>query len=159
MKYMEFLTYLRDTFKNPPINTFLIIEHLNILLRGSDHFNDAISGKIYKIDPHTNENKHYKIVVNLNHSRERQRFTIAHEIAHYILHRDQIGNGIVDDALYSSILSNEIEKEANEFATEILMPMRLLTNSIREHGIDPKKLAEEYFVSETAMAIRLGYIT
>ena len=51
MKYMEFLTYLRDTFKNPPINTFLIIEHLNILLRGSDHFNDAISGKIYKMCP------------------------------------------------------------------------------------------------------------
>jgi Zn-dependent peptidase ImmA (M78 family) len=34
------------------------------------------------------------------HHPNRQRFTLAHEIAHYVLHRDLVENGIVDDTMY-----------------------------------------------------------
>ena len=40
----------------------------------------------------------YVITVNSKHGGTRKRFTVAHEIAHYVLHRDLIGDGIVDDA-------------------------------------------------------------
>src|SRR5690606_24871421 len=38
----------------------------------------------------------YVIKVNRFEPKERQRFTIAHEIAHYLLHRDKIQAGVVD---------------------------------------------------------------
>ena len=45
----------------------------------------------------------YAIFVNKgDRYKTRQRFTIAHKIAHFILHREAIGDGIVDDALYRS---------------------------------------------------------
>lgn len=47
----------------------------------------------------------YYIKVNGAHSPYRKRFTLAHEIAHHLLHRDQIGDGIEDNALYRSRLS------------------------------------------------------
>ncbi|MCY4459266.1 MAG: ImmA/IrrE family metallo-endopeptidase, partial [Albidovulum sp.] len=49
------------------------------------------------------ENNIYLIRVNRFDSRERQRFTIAHELAHYLLHREIIDsspNGIRDNVLY-----------------------------------------------------------
>lgn len=42
----------------------------------------------------------YEITYNSAHPRTRQRFIIGHEIAHYVLHRDKIGDVIVADGLY-----------------------------------------------------------
>ncbi len=64
----------------------------------------------------------YVIRVNSHDVRARQRFTIAHEVAHYLLHRHLIGDGIIDNALYRSSLPSKIESEANELAAQILMP-------------------------------------
>lgn len=46
----------------------------------------------------------YHIDINAAHSLNRKRFTLAHEIAHYLLHRDLIGDGIEDNGLYRSRL-------------------------------------------------------
>ena len=51
----------------------------------------------------------YIIKVNRHDSVGRQRFTVAHEIAHFLLHREHIGTGISDDALYRSNQSDQIE--------------------------------------------------
>ena len=67
----------------------------------------------------------YVCFVNNTHSTERQRFTIAHEIAHFILHRDYIGDGITDNGLLRSNLSSEIEIAANRLAADIIMPWHL----------------------------------
>ena len=62
-----------------------------------------ISGQIM---PSTDAPSGFEIKLNRYDSPERQRFTLAHEIAHYLLHRDSIGNGVFDNVLYRSNLSS-----------------------------------------------------
>lgn len=101
------------------------------------------------------------ISINRHDSPRRQRFTVAHELAHFLLHRDQIGSGIKDDALYRSGLSDTREAEANRLAAEILMPIGLVHKMLQERGGIPTEdvvagLAVEFGVSDAAMRIRLG---
>lgn len=103
----------------------------------------------------------YTISVNRHDSPRRQRFTVAHEIAHYLLHRDQIGNGISDDALYRSSLSDWREAQANRLAADILIPRDQVDRKIRDlpkmsQDDLVRTLAEDFEVSEVAMKIRLG---
>ena len=101
------------------------------------------------------------IKVNRFEPKERQRFTIAHEIAHYLLHRDRISAGVVDSVLYRSKLSSRLEAEANKLAADIIMPMRQVQEKI---ALTPNKpsddlvssLAETFKVSKQAMSIRTG---
>src|SRR5262245_42961863 len=69
------------------------------------------------------------IGVNSLHSLNRQRFTIAHEIAHLCLHRDHITNAVhVDKDFRVSVLKRDgasaagtekLEIEANQFAAAL----------------------------------------
>lgn len=103
----------------------------------------------------------FVVKVNRHDSEARQRFTVAHEVAHFLLHRHLIGNGITDDALYRSPLSDAIEAEANRLAADILMPETLLRVELqlaREQRVENilEHMAEMFGVSEAAMKIRLG---
>lgn len=103
----------------------------------------------------------FVIRVNRHDPLKRQRFTVAHEIAHYLLHRDEIGDGIEDDVLYRSDLSDLREQQANRLAADILMPRSLLADekeAANEKGVGDivLYLAERFAVSEAAMRIRLG---
>ena len=110
-----------------------------------------ISGKIVK------EGDNYVIYYNDSHPLTRQRFTMAHEFAHLLLHKDCIGDGIEDDALYrSTAISSKKEEEANELAAEILMPWHLIVKAQDEGIVSIIKLAERLQVSRHALAIRLG---
>lgn len=97
----------------------------------------------------------------------RQRFTIAHEIGHYELHR--VGNEIFVDnhfkALFrdkkSSTGEEQREREANAFAAAILMPKDKLEEKIKEMDFDLgdetaiKELAKIFEVSIQAMSFRI----
>lgn len=103
----------------------------------------------------------YVIRVNKKDSSRRQRFTVAHEIGHYLLHREAIGNGITDDVLYRSTLSDAREAQANRIAADLLMPDHLVSDWLekaKKLDIDDKVgfLADKFNVSEAAMKIRLG---
>lgn len=103
----------------------------------------------------------FVIRVNRHDPAKRQRFTVAHELAHFILHRDDIGEGIKDDVLYRSSLSDRREAQANRLAADILMPESLLDDAheaAEEKGVGDIALflAEEFAVSEAAMRIKLG---
>lgn len=97
-----------------------------------------------------------EITVNASHSETRQRFTIAHELAHYILHRDLIGDGITDDALYrSSSVGDANERQANRFAASLLMPKRLVCE-MWEQGVRlPNALSVRFNVSPAVAEIRI----
>lgn len=101
------------------------------------------------------------IRVNRHDVKERQRFTLAHEIAHFLLHRDRIGDGITDDILYRSRLSDFLEVQANRLAADIIMPCHLVQaeleayQDLREEE-KFEKLATLAEVSITAIKIRLG---
>lgn len=107
------------------------------------------------------EGKTFVIKVNKFDSRERQRFTVAHEVSHYLLHRNSIRNGVVDSVMYRSLLTSRKEVEANQLAAELLMPYTLMLNEMKlvEWRIDEvlvSELAKKFFVSFQAMSIRLG---
>jgi predicted transcriptional regulator len=103
----------------------------------------------------------YVIKINRHDSLGRQRFTVAHEIAHFLLHRELIGTGIEDDALYRSNQSDQIEWEANRLAADIVMPTKAIQQAIataEKLGITNYRdeLADRFQVSRAAMAIKLG---
>jgi Zn-dependent peptidase ImmA (M78 family) len=108
-----------------------------------------ISGKIERDD------YGYKITINSADPYVRQRFTLAHEIGHYILHRDLIGDGIVDDAMYRSKLDSYLETQANQYAAFVLMPPALFKNFAGELQNNPVDLAKIFNVSRQAAEFRL----
>ncbi len=71
-----------------------------------------------------------RIVVNKDDSPNRQRFTIAHELGHYIMHQDYVK----DESKYNVLLRVPLrdkgytseEQEANCFAANLLVPKELL---------------------------------
>jgi Zn-dependent peptidase ImmA (M78 family) len=116
---------------------------------------EGVSGKLF-FDDHLG----YVAHVNRAEDFDRQRFTAAHQIAHFILHRNEIvGDGIVDDVLYRSKLTAADEAEANTLAAEILMPWDLIDKLTKKGVRDIGKLAEALQVSRTALAVRLGMPT
>jgi Zn-dependent peptidase ImmA (M78 family) len=102
-----------------------------------------------------------------NHPR-RQRFTIAHEMGHFLLHE---GRPLLVDSTVrvnkrdglSSMATNREEIEANSFAAHLLMPSESVYAAVAEAsaGIsrDPEELvvalARRFEVSEQAMSFRL----
>jgi Zn-dependent peptidase ImmA (M78 family) len=97
----------------------------------------------------------------------RQRFTVAHEIAHHELHG---GNTYVDRGQYivqfrdaSSGSGTKIEeREANQFAAALLMPAQWVRHAFLEQPFDLtddeglRSLARRFLVSTQAMSYRLG---
>ncbi|MEA3052457.1 MAG: hypothetical protein QOG72_1360 [Sphingomonadales bacterium] len=105
----------------------------------------------------------FVIRINRHDPSKRQRFTVAHELAHFLLHSDQINTGISDDVLYRSSLSDQREAQANRLAADILMPDDLVLASVeeaREIGVGDLVLylAEQFSTSEGAMRIKLDQL-
>jgi hypothetical protein len=103
----------------------------------------------------------FQIKVNKYEVPERQRFTVAHETAHYLLHRGDIGAGVVDSIMYRSSLTSRKETEANRLAAEIIMPANEVTKELRRlGGVRTDSVVEElaaiFRVSVPAMKVRLG---
>jgi hypothetical protein len=99
----------------------------------------------------------FSIWINSSDHPNRQRFTHAHELAHFILHRDLIEGGVVDDTMYRSSLSSYYEVQANKMAADILMPIRLV-KIWRQREPNVGVLANTFKVSQEAMRIRLDSI-
>jgi Zn-dependent peptidase ImmA (M78 family) len=77
-------------------------------------------------------------------------------LSHFLLHRNYISNGVLDDVLYrSEHLNGAQETEANRFAADILMPYSLL-QSAAGSALNVDDLAKTFEVSPQAMSIRLG---
>jgi Zn-dependent peptidase ImmA (M78 family) len=104
---------------------------------------------------------------NIDHSEVRYRFSIAHEIGHFMLH--QTRGPIFIDKSYTIYLRDENsssgehrqEIQANQFAAALLMPEPLIRDALASHGIDLADgtalftLAERFNVSAQAMTFRL----
>jgi Zn-dependent peptidase ImmA (M78 family) len=117
-----------------------------------------------------NDGKQAYICTQKNDSEVRRRFTIAHEIGHYLLgHQFQAGEHVhVDKGHFisqrgprSSAGIDPMEIEANQFAASLLMPIRLIRQQVAELGAplldsNVSQLAKKFKVSEQAMTIRLS---
>lgn len=95
------------------------------------------------------------IAINKNHSPVRQRFTAAHELGHFLLGHgmeDVTDDREVDESFEKPDLK---EREANLFASALLMPADRVKEAIKKEGLDIDKLASIFGVSKQAMTIRL----
>lgn len=151
MTLVEIEKIVQKYQKKPPIRVFDLARALGIKVFKAHDWENDVSGLIKK-----KWDGNYVIMTNAKHPTVRRRFTVAHEIAHFALHRDLVGDGIADDALYRSGLGGSIERQANNYAANLLMPWHLITSEL-EKGINSiEELAEKFKVSKTAMSIRLG---
>ena len=136
-----------------PLNNLLDI--LDIELE-EKKLNNEQSGYItYKDDK-------WIIGVNEDHHINRQRFTIAHEIGHYILHNRHIMDSKImeDTILFRNDDTNELEISANNFASMLLMPEDEFNKQIDQGNDSVESLAEYFGVSTLAIQYRakdLGY--
>lgn len=127
---------------------------------------DDLSGFLYR----NRKRKTAIIGVNATHHPNRQHFTVAHELGHFLLHDF---DDVHVDRQFKVWLRNEEssqgvdveEKEANLFAAELLMPASFLKEDVKEIGVvdldDERavaKLARRYGVSTQAMTFRLAYL-
>lgn len=108
------------------------------------------------------------IGVNVNHHEHRKRFTIAHEIAHFMLHG---GEAYIDRPLHIDLRAadsgsgtQQEETEANQFAAALLMPADQVRAAVAEQPFDPAQddelpnLARRFKVSPQAMTTRLIHL-
>ncbi|HWX56556.1 MAG TPA: ImmA/IrrE family metallo-endopeptidase [Verrucomicrobiae bacterium] len=119
---------------------------------------------------HEIENDRGAIGYNSTHARVRQRFTVAHEIAHFILHlkKNRRSQLFIDPFVIfrrddNSATGNDKEEvEANRFGAALLMPATLVRKEIRKHSLDLDDedalgfLAKQFRVSAVAMTYRLS---
>jgi len=150
----------------PPIPVERIAQIRNVEIRFVS-FEGEISGLLAR------EGGHIIIGVNATHPRNRQRFTIAHELGHLELdHLDSGANEIHVDRHFKVMLRDErssdaldpMEIQANAYAAELLMPASMLSSEreLRSHGVDLeddlliRNLAQRYRVSTQAMTFRLS---
>lgn len=134
-----------------PVNIVGIAKFLGLEVWEDRSLPSGISGKLFK-DKRNGGTGGYSIVVRAQDATVRKRFTVAHEVAHYLLHRHLFAEILTDDALYRSGLSTQEEAQANGFAADLLMPWHLLSPI---SDLPTHELARRFEVSEEAMDIRL----
>jgi hypothetical protein len=101
----------------------------------------------------------------------RRRFTAAHELGHFLLHRDRMTGGRwIDDTKETIREAGDaetaaMEREANRFAVELLMPRNICLSLVSEFRRDYRnatfsvlvhRLAADLLVSREAMRYRLA---
>src|SRR3546814_20357149 len=81
--------------KKAPVQTIDIAQELGIKVFKVNDWPDNVSAMNRK-DAERGGESGFAIYVNGSHPRVRRRFTIAHKIAHFALHRILIGDGVTD---------------------------------------------------------------
>ena len=133
---------------------------------------DDICGMLVPIGTQTDD-RHWAIVVNARHPEVRRRFTVAHELAHLLLHKFSTPHAdrrfkVRFRSLRSSGGTVAEEVEANRFAAELLMPTDLVVAELQDVEMDfapaneenvnrrLDEVAKKFNVSRQALHIRIS---
>ena len=119
---------------------------------------DSLDGFAGALVP-SESRKRWGILYRAGQSRGRTRFTVAHEFGHYLLHRQKYPGGIhSDEAGVDGRAKIEIEREANDFASTLLMPFddfrKQITPKDKPDFDALSRCAERYDVSLAAAVLR-----
>lgn len=159
---------LKSSTDELPIDLLKVAESLNVNVH-YDPLENNVSGVLVV----KGQERH--AIINSAHHSNRQRFSLAHELGHLILHDSEGDRLFVDtnmrvyqrvgsstDTAYShpeSTTSPREEQEANRFASALLMPEDLVKEEARNIDLsdetDVAFLARAFGVSDQAMSIRL----
>ncbi len=146
---------LRDAPRKKAVDVELIAGRLGADVRRRD-LDPELSGLMQR------RGREVVIGINEHHLPARQRFTIAHELGHWLLnHGDTVVDNVQRRDAVSSQGTDVNEMEANAFAAELLMPSSWLREEVPPRMLSPldedvtTALAEKYEVSKEAMTFRL----
>jgi Zn-dependent peptidase ImmA (M78 family) len=149
-----------------PVPVDKIAKGLGAQLRFSP-LDDELSGMIYV------SNGTPIIGINSLHHPNRQRFSIAHEIGHLVLHRPFLSGKVHVDKEFrvpvavlnrdatSALGTEQIEVQANQFAAELLMPTAWFMDALDSKAVDIdnegplEELARKFRVSRQALEYRI----
>ena len=162
IQYGELISRNCDILK-PPVDPFVIIKNERKRIKAfGDDFRNAFDGRLEfqrpafllfyntKYNSWKHSGKHHPKVV----------FTIGHELGHYFLehHRNYLMNGGGSHGSVTDFQSNRlVEREADCFASGLLMPKYLLGRIVNEKAptLDRVKQTRDQFqVSLTSMLVR-----
>jgi len=146
-----------------PVDLELLAHRMGLRVDYSD-LGEDVSGVIVIAE------KGGDIGINSEHSNIRQRFTLAHEIGHYVLHRNS--KDLFIDKSYAKMFRNQnssngtdrVEIQANIFASTLLMPEIKIRKYIKEqeldlaNGTELDDVAEQFLVSLQTLIYRLTSI-
>jgi Zn-dependent peptidase ImmA (M78 family) len=158
----------QHSITNGAVPVDVIARNLGIEIR-LDKVDDGLSGFIVR----DKESRKAIIGANKSHHPHRRRFTIAHELGHFLLHEGHIVHLDENRGAFRINLRNSEsasgedndEKEANLFAAELLMPAAFLQEDLLGKDLDLledsdflSNLAKKYKVSVQALTFRLAYL-
>jgi Zn-dependent peptidase ImmA (M78 family)/transcriptional regulator with XRE-family HTH domain len=133
----------------PPIDVYAVARELGVAIF-TRPFPNALSALILR------HGKNAFIGINSHQAPVRQRFSVAHELGHFVLHHAD--HHFID---YTGGLEGEApgydwehERAANQFAAELLMPAQIVKKDARTTSLP--RLARRYDVSQEAMGFRLA---
>jgi hypothetical protein len=158
MKLSEQWEILNDVRKSLPVPVMSLPAMLGIKMRGA-FLSNGISGMLEK------SGESFLLTINATDPDTRQRFTLAHEIGHYMLHRHLVGDGLDDDRAYRSteigkyhntLIGPKEEREANKFAANLLMPRDAINRERAKDEATVASMAKLFGVTGQAMSIRMG---
>ncbi len=158
MKIAEQWDVLQAARRSAPVDVHSLPESLGIRLKQA-FLADSISGMLEL------SGNSFLVTICATDPYTRQRFTLAHELGHYMLHRHLVGDGVDDDRAYRStqvgkyhntLIGPAEETEANRFAANLLMPRDLVDAEWAKRDSSVQSMAKLFQVSEHAMSIRLG---
>lgn len=152
----EALEITKGYWNDVPVDVFGLARTLD-LGPFSEDLPKPISGLIRR------NGDQWEIVYNRNHPRVRQRFTVAHEIGHFIYHRELLKNGVSDTLAYRAdnqelpnpSITRAHEWQANNFAANLLVPGHWLKAAQAAGITDISELARRFEVSDTVMRIKM----
>lgn len=102
------------------------------------------------------DKKNKTIYINSTDSEERQRFTIAHELAHFMYNHNEDKYGL--NYRDGNKARTSAERQADDFAGELLMPSPVVRKKLKEYS-DAKptvvEMANLFGVSKDAMRVKL----
>jgi hypothetical protein len=90
--------------------------------------------------------------------KKKKRFIIAHELAHFFLHKEVSSISLCDDVSKIRV-KTDLEGEANDFAADVIMPPSLLRQHAKDTNLSCSllsRLADLFNVSLSAMAIQFA---
>lgn len=114
-----------------PVNPFDIVRDEEIELAPGE-YNNGFDGRIRYLRKADAFSLAYR-VAGLKRTEGRVRFTIAHELGHFYLHRKYLLKGACHGSVADFRSKNPMEQEADGFAAALLMPMELFRNTVSEY--------------------------
>jgi Zn-dependent peptidase ImmA (M78 family) len=139
---------------DPPVDLQIITHKLGLVYEEVDYFDEDVDALIIPVDARV------VAAVNLKQSQVRRRFSLAHEICHFLYHKDRsvleqeqtIDSPEMEDENIPR--KDPFEAEADIFAGELLVPLPMLKKAYRP-GLTAADIARVFDVSESVASIAI----